>query len=288
MCRTLIRDCFSGDKLHQANSVMTIVIVFAPIFAPIIGGTIVVILNWRFIFLFLTIFSIFVFYLQFKYLKETCPHNPSKKSLFSTYALLYKEKSFLPYTLCLVFTFGGIAVFEASLGVLLGNVFKLNPQVIGLLFILPCPFFIVGSFAAGRLSAYCKLNSILFAGIVLAAASSVIMLLLSFIGTDLIGVMFPLCFYMMAAGLICPTATTGALEPLGNIAGTAGASLGGIQNLGAGILTLLSSFILQATQRPLSIFLTLISILSILVFWVFIKNKRFSHMEKRFATDFEI
>ncbi len=282
MFRTIMRDCFTGDKLQKANSIMTMAVVFAPLLAPIIGSALAVTFGWRAIFYFLFIFSIVLFFIECKFLKETKPKVQHPLTLWNKYKMLFKEKSFIPYTIILALIFGGIAVFEASLGIILGQIFKLNPEIISLLFILPCPFFFIGSYAAGRMSSYIQLNKIIFIGILIAFVSALCMLipgLFNFI--NLIIVILPLCFFMLSAGLLAPTATTGAIDPLGFIAGTAGAAIGGIQNIGAGICTTISSLIPQTTQIPLALILTILSFISLLIFLFMIRHKGFAHMEQR-------
>ena len=74
-------------------------------------------------------------------------------------------------------------------------------------------------------------------------------------------VLVPITLFMFGAGLLYPIATTCAINPLGEYAGTAGAVLGGGQNLGAGVFTAFFTLIPQTTQRPLALALLLISVL---------------------------
>jgi MFS transporter, DHA1 family, 2-module integral membrane pump EmrD len=77
--------------------------------------------------------------------------------------------------------------------------------------------------------------------------------------------MIPISSLMFGIGILCPTATTAALKPLGNIAGTAGSFLGGYQNIGAGLLTFISSMIPQTSQMPLALILTAVTVLMIIL-----------------------
>ena len=283
--RTVMRDCFTGNKLQKANSIMAMVVVFPPLLAPVIGSGLAICFGWRAIFIFLFIVSVAVFFFELKYLKETRPAGAEAFSTMEKYRMLFREPSFMPYALCLALGFGGISVFEASLGVIMSQVFHLTPEIISLIFILPCPFFLIGSYVAGRMSSYYTMNTIMFAGILGALGSSLFMLLPGLIGfVNLPIVIVPLCFYMFAAGMLAPTATTGALDPLGDIAGTAGAATGGIQNIGAGFFTMVSSLLPQTSQIPLAIILTIVSCLMLYVYLNLIRNKKFSHMERVEAT----
>jgi MFS transporter, DHA1 family, 2-module integral membrane pump EmrD len=149
MVRTIMRDCFEGEKLQKANSYMTMALVLAPLLAPIIGGLLAVQFGWRAIFMFLFIFALSVLIMQIFMLKETNP-DVNKASVMQRYKILFSNKSFFFYTSYLMLAFSGIAVFESSIGVVLGNVFKLSPGYTSIIFILPIPFYLFGSFYAGN------------------------------------------------------------------------------------------------------------------------------------------
>ena len=273
MCRTLMRDCFSGTKLQLSNSFLTMALIFAPLLAPLIGGVLTVYYGWRSVFLFLCVFAVIVLIAEMLFLPETKPEVPDC-SLLDKYREVLKNKTFLPYAAILTLVFSSIAVFEASFGILLGDVFHMDPATISILFILPLPFSFIGSFSAGFLGKRFPLNNIIFLNIALALISSLILLipgLLLYLNVYII--IIPICLLMFTAGTLAPTATTCAIEPLGAIAGTAGAVLGGLQNVGAGIFTSIASFIPQTTQRPLGFILTIQTILMLLIFLKYIWKK---------------
>ena len=265
MVRTLMRDCFTGTKLQKANSYMAMALVLAPLLAPIIGGFFAVHFGWRSIFMFLFIFALSVFILLIFLLKETNPE-VQKVSILQRYKILFREKSFFFYISYLMLTFSGIAVLETSIGVILGNVFKLSPEYTSYIFIIPIPFYLVGSYYAGKVVKIYSLDRIIFISIVIMAMSSVGLLITAQLKIlSITAIMFPISSLFFGAGILCPTATTAALKPYGNIAGTAGSFLGGYQNIGAGILTFISSLIPQTSQTPLALILTSVSTLMIIL-----------------------
>ena len=265
MVRTLMRDCFEGNILQKANSYMTMATVFAPLIAPIIGGFLAVRFGWRTVFLFLFLFSLTVLAMQFFLMKETKPETANISSI-ERYKILFNDKSFFFYITLLMLAFSGIAVFEASFGVLFGTVFKISPEVMSLLFIIPIPFYLTGSFYAGSLIKRYSLDRIILMSVIIILFSSVALFVISYIRIlTVTAILLPICSLMFGAGILCPTATTAALKPLGTIAGTAGAFLGGYQNIGAGTLTFVSSFIAQRNSMPLAVVLCGVSVLMILI-----------------------
>ena len=281
MCRTIMRDCYCGIELQKANSYMTIAVVIAPLLAPVIGGVLAVLFGWRCVFLFLFIFAGIVLFLEYKFLKETNPET-KKMSLKSRYIMLIKDKKFIPYVTCLTLGFSGIAVFEASAGVILSSKLGFSPEIVSVIFILPIPFFVLGSYISGKVIKYHPLETIISISIIIFALSSVSMLFFALLGyVNVYALILPIIGVMFALGGLFPTATTGAIQNLGTVAGISGAVLGGIQNIGAGLFTTLSSLIPQNTLLPLAVILTLQAVIMVIVYVKFIslrndvKNKKY-------------
>lgn len=55
----------------------------------------------------------------------------------------------------------------------------------------------------------------------------------------------PAALFFFGAGMLFPLATSGAMEPFPFLAGTAGALVGGLQNIGSGVLAWLSAMMPQ-------------------------------------------
>jgi DHA1 family 2-module integral membrane pump EmrD-like MFS transporter len=73
--------------------------------------------------------------------------------------------------------------------------------------------------------------------------------------------------FFFGAGMLFPLATSGAMEPFPFLAGTAGALVGGLQNIGSGALAWLSAMMPQTGQASLGLLMTLMGLL-ILLCWL--------------------
>lgn len=69
---------------------------------------------------------------------------------------------------------------------------------------------------------------------------------------------------LFGAGMLFPLATSGAMEPFPFLAGTAGALVGGLQNIGSGVLASLSATLPQTGQGSLGLLMTLMGLLIVL------------------------
>ena len=129
--RAAIADLLSGNELAKAYSLLGLILTIAPIIAPLIGGWINVILGWRFIFLFMTIFGLIFLLISFINITETLKNENRTKfkinNIFSSYLAIINNKNALFYIL---FSSSSSAVFFAFLAAspfLYINKFNLTP-----------------------------------------------------------------------------------------------------------------------------------------------------------------
>lgn len=263
MARTVMRDLFSGKALHRANSLMMMALVLPPLIAPVIGGQLSHLFNWRACFIFLTFFGFFCWLICMFIYPETNKHKGQSDPVLQKYAYVINNKAFQIYSLCTIQTFAGIAVLEAALGVLLGNRLALDPSTVSHLFIIPLPGYLLGSWLSGKLAQFISRDSIMLISLVLLTAGGFTMLIPGIMNCISIALLIiPATIYFIAAGMLAPAATTGATDPFPKLAGTAGAILGGLQNIGAGLITFLSAWLPQNNQLCLGILMTLLAIIA--------------------------
>ncbi|WP_153447745.1 multidrug efflux MFS transporter EmrD [Vibrio algicola] len=266
MARTLTRDCFSGAQLHKVNSLISMCLMFSPLVAPLLGGYLTEAFNWRGSYLFLALFSIGVTIIMFTHMKETLPKESRRYDSVSTsYRYVLSSRQFQGYLLCLVATFAGVALFEAAAGVLLAGKLKLAATTVSLLFIVPIPGYLLGaamsSWVASRHSEKRALNF----GLVAIAIGSLVIFIPGVFGyTNALTLVGGATIYFLGAGVLFPAATTGAISPFPHHAGTAGAILGGFQNFGAGLATLVAAMIPAQNQLPLGALMLTMSLLAVI------------------------
>lgn len=276
MCRTVTRDCFDGDQLHRANSLVSMGVIFSPLIAPVLGGYLSSAFEWQASYWFLLIFGTLVtIAMMFKF-DETLPkENRRNERVWVSYRYVLGNRRFQGYVLCLIATFAGIAVFEAAAGVLLGSVLKLDPKTVSILFILPLPGYLAGSWLSAVLAKQLGNTRVMYLGMLAIIAGALAIFIPGMAGlvtvSSLIGGAF---VYFIGAGVLFPAATTAAIQPFPHHAGTAGAVLGGLQNLGAGLATLAASMMRAEDQYSLGAVMTVMAILVVLsLLWVRHSNR---------------
>jgi len=266
MARTMPRDLYAGGALRHANSLLNMGILVSPLAAPVIGALLTHLFGWHACFIFLLLLCLSVGVTMLRWLPETRPAPLEKRALFSRYRPLLADATFIRYLIMLMGALGGIAVFEASCGVLMGGVLGLSSLTVSLLFILPIPAAFFGAWFAGRDNKpfpqlmWWSVNSCLLAG--------ALMWLPAWFGVmNIWTLVAPAALFFFGAGMLFPLATTGAMEPWPYMAGTAGALLGGLQNLGSGLAAWLSALLPQSGQFSLGMLMFAMALL-ILLCWL--------------------
>jgi MFS transporter, DHA1 family, 2-module integral membrane pump EmrD len=268
MSRTVMRDRYSGAELNRANSLVSMGVIFSPLLAPVLGGWLTEWLNWRAGYWFLFGFGAISTLAILIWFAETLP--PARRQplrVRAAYRHVLGNPRFQSNLLCLMATFAGLAVFEAAAGVLLGDVLGLNAKTVSVLFVLPLPGYLFGAWLSARLSFRLSQGRLMRLGIVFLGVGALIILLPGLFGivsaASLVG---GAAVYFIGSGILYPTATSCAIEPFPGQAGTAGAILGGMQNLGAGLVTLLAATFPMEGQLGLGAIMTAMVVLVALSF----------------------
>ncbi|WP_406664948.1 MFS transporter [Gallaecimonas sp. GXIMD1310] len=264
MVRTVPRDRYQGPMLTQVNGLMGMALVLSPMLAPVIGGALVSLFDWRACYLALLLLGAAVLLLQTYCFAETkAASEGSHGALWLTYRQTWQNPAFRHHLWPLLAVFSGVVVFEAVAGVLLGERLGLPAWLVSWLYVSPLPAYVGGSLLAALLAHRWRHRRLLQLGTSLLLIAALLQLLLAWLlPLSAWALLLPITLYFLAAGVIGPVATSGALRDCQHGAGTAGALLGGLQNLVAGAAAGLSSLIPQQTALPLAALLTLFAVLA--------------------------
>ena len=157
----------------------------------------------------------------------------------------------------------GIAAFEACSGVLMGAVLGLSSMTVSILFILPIPAAFFGAWFAGRPNK--RFSTLMWQSVICCLLAGLLMWIPDWFGVmNVWTLLVPAALFFFGAGMLFPLATSGAMEPFPFLAGTAGALVGGLQNIGSGVLASLSAMLPQTGQGSLGLLMTLMGLLIVI------------------------
>ncbi len=266
MARTMPRDLYAGTALRYANSLLNMGILVSPLLAPVIGGALAMVFGWRACYAFLLALCACVAFAMFRWLPETRPVQTEKRRMLASFRQLLGDSTFSCYLVMLIGALAGIAVFEASCGVLMGGVLGLSGLTVSILFILPIPAAFFGAWYAGRDGK--TFHTLMWHSVISCLLAGAMMWLPGWFGVmNIWTLIVPAALFFFGAGMLFPLATTGAMEPFPYLAGAAGALVGGMQNMGSGLATWFSAMLPQTGQFSLGLLMFAMALLILLCWW---------------------
>jgi MFS transporter, DHA1 family, multidrug resistance protein len=133
----LVKDGLSINQFAKAMSMIMLVMALAPLAAPIIGGAILTILSWHYIFVLLGVLAIIAIILFLRTIPETLPEE--KRSPFSfgkairNYIILLKNRSVMGYIVASAFYFAGMMSFITGCSFVYIEIYDVDPAHFGFL-----------------------------------------------------------------------------------------------------------------------------------------------------------
>ncbi|ALG09781.1 multidrug effflux MFS transporter [Kibdelosporangium phytohabitans] len=218
------RDVAEGAELVRLLAMLTTVGAIAPIVAPVVGGQLATVMDWRGIFVVLAGVGVALFILAATSLPETRPSG--MRGHTGEFRAVLRDRVF-PWFL-LVSMCGGAAFFTylASVSFVLQDSFSLSPQMFSLCFAANAVMSVIGAQvnrAVVRRAGPARMYAI---GTTTTALAALAMLVSVLLGAGLLGVLIPLALMMLTAGGSQANGSALALADHGERAGTAAALLG--------------------------------------------------------------
>ncbi|MEU1704453.1 multidrug effflux MFS transporter [Streptomyces sp. NPDC005706] len=247
IARAVVRDLFDGLAMARFFSSLMLVSGVAPIVAPLIGGQILRVTDWRGVFVVLTVAGAALTALVWARLPETLPparrHQGGVGEALRAMRGLLADAPFSGYLLAGGFAFASLFAYVSASPFVVQEIYGASPQTFSLLFGLnSVGLMITGQINGKLLVGRVALEKVLAVGLavtVLAAAALLLMSTGAFGEAGLVPVAAALFVLMSALGITLPNAQSLALLRTRHAAGSASALLG------------TSSFLIGAVASPL-------------------------------------
>jgi DHA1 family bicyclomycin/chloramphenicol resistance-like MFS transporter len=269
LSRAIARDLFSGERLARAMALIMIAMAAAPGFSPLLGGALDHTLGWRSEFAFVGLFAAVAAAAYAAVLGEThnstrIPLNPL--AIAKTYLGLSADRRFLIPAATVALIMGGLfAMFSAAPRVLIEGL-HFTPIQLGLFFAGTVMIVFAAGMLATKLAPRFGLDRSIQGGLLLAAAGSVAILLVSMFDPEFLPFLAAMSVFLLGMGIVNPLGTAQALSPFGEKAGAASALLGFWQMMGAAIGVWLAATISHQAMAALGLVLTAASLLALLLY----------------------
>ncbi|MDU5782155.1 MAG: multidrug effflux MFS transporter [Pantoea sp.] len=230
LSRAVARDMYSGHELTRFFALLMLVNGLAPIGAPVLGGVLMTLLNWRGIFVVLGATALLLILLARWKLHETLPpERRSQGSIFSAWAALGQvvvHRPFMGFCLTQAFMMSGMFAYIGASPFVLQQIYGLSPQAFSFCFAANGIGLVIASQTSARLCPLWGEYRVLKGGLTLAFAASSLLLLTGLTAAPLPLVLVALFFTIASNGVIATTASSLAMQSQGHHAGSASAVIG--------------------------------------------------------------
>ncbi len=256
IARAIVRDIGSGEVAAKLLAVLMAVTAIAPLVAPILGSGLLVLFSWQAIFVFLAAMGLALFWLTFRIGEETArktrPERLSFRFVFHAIGYLFRQRDFLVGMGISSLTFGGYASILSLGAVVVETEYGLSPAAFSTIFAIGALFILGGTVTVRMLVGPWGLRRIGVLAISVLALAATLQGVLFFLTPTLTIFWAAVCLYMLAFGLILPSAQAVAMEPAGEMPGFASSVLGSMLMVAGGIGASFAAMLYDGSHSAIS------------------------------------
>ncbi|GAB2799058.1 multidrug effflux MFS transporter [Streptomyces chlorus] len=247
IARAVVRDLYDGVAMARFFSTLMLISGVAPVVAPLIGGQLLRVTDWRGVFVVLTLLGVLMAAVVWVKLPETLEpaarHGGGVGEALGSMRRLLADRAFSGYVLTGGFAFACLFAYVAASPFVIQEIYGASPQTFSLLFgINSVGLMVMGQINGKVLVGRVRLDRVLGLGlaVVVAAATAILLMALGVFGdVGLVPMAVALFVLMSAMGITMPNTQALALMRVKHSAGSASALLG------------TSSFLIGALASPL-------------------------------------
>jgi DHA1 family bicyclomycin/chloramphenicol resistance-like MFS transporter len=270
IARAIVRDVHEGVEAARLYSVLIVVTGAAPIVAPIVGGQLLLVTDWRGLFVALAAVTAVVLAAAAFGLRETLPHarreDKGLREIGATFALVSRDRAFVSYSLTLGFAFAEMFAYIAASPFVLEDIHGVSPQAFSLVFATNAVGLMASSQVNRALVGRVGLRRLLGAGVAAGTAAGLCLLVVVLLDAGLPAILPCLFVAVASLGVVIPNATALALTPFPNVAGSASALIGATQFAFGAVAAPLVGAFGRDTAVPMAVAMATFGMLAAVVF----------------------
>jgi DHA1 family bicyclomycin/chloramphenicol resistance-like MFS transporter len=276
--RAIVRDLYAGPEAAKLLSLVTMIFAIAPAIAPILGGWVAEVFDWRTIFLGLFAYSCLLLWAASRLLPETLPVEQRQPfnaaSLWSSYKSVFGTLRFHAYAGTVAFNFVGLFIYVAAAPVFIIEHLHLSQREFGWFFIPSVSGIFIGSLLANRLAGRLTVGKQVRVGFLLMGGAAIVNLLYhTWLPAMVPWSVAPVFFYTIGMSLCAPGVTLMVLDLFPTHRGVAASCQSFVQTMLGAVAAGVLAPILSASALVLAIG-QVACVLIALAFWRVGRSRR--------------
>lgn len=264
--KSIATDLYDGKALAKFFSVASIVQGLAPIFAPVLGGFLLEIMDWKGIFFMLFLLALVIVIMLFFFKESLSPANRVTEGIsrvFKNYGGVLKNKQFMLYVAVQSFAMGTMFTYISASPFIFQEHYGVSPLAYSICFGANGFAIMMGSLLSMRFQ---SIRRGMGTGSLLFWIMSLVVAVTLLLNIPVQGIEMAFFLQMFCLGLILPTSMTLALNMERENSGNASAILGFLTFLAGGIVSPLTG--LGNMIATTAILITMCSSLTLLTAWI--------------------
>ncbi|CDG88454.1 Bcr/CflA family multidrug efflux MFS transporter [Xenorhabdus bovienii] len=242
----LMRDMFTKDEFSRSMSFVTLVMIIAPLLAPMLGGLMMVWFNWHAIFWSISIAGVITAFLVAFFIRETLPKERRQrfnlKTIFNQFAMLFRQRQVLFYILASGFSFAGMFSFLSAGAFVYIDLNGVSAQHFGYYFGLNIIFLFIMTMINSQCVRKYGASKMLHFGVFVQFVMGLWLLFSTVLDLGFISLVFGVAIYISGISMITSNAMAVVLDDYPHMAGTVASLAGTIRfSIAALVGTILSS-----------------------------------------------
>jgi len=255
--QAMVRDLYDRNESARVLSLNLLVTASAPVIAPLLGGQVLLLFDWRAIFWVLVAFGAVSFLVALalpETLSESRRQEAHPLAMLLGYVELFRSRRYVGYVTCSTLYFWCLFAFIAGSPFVYIEYFGVPPQYYGFLFGINTIGMMTSSYINSRIVVQRGADRLLRIACAIGAAGSVVLLAVSVGGFGAAaGIALPLFVVLSLVTMVASNAVSGALSVFPNRAGAAAAMAGALQFGGGAFASAMVGALADGTPRPMTI-----------------------------------
>ncbi len=265
----VVRDIYDGKEAAKVFSVISMIMLIAPMLAPVVGTTILYFSSWQYIFVFLSVYSVLVLFLISR-LPETSP-KIKEGNLFSNYKKVLLNKNAVFLIIAGSLGTSGFFIFITKASFIYMEYFEMPPVYFAGIFSLNAIGIMVVTKVNVTLLERFSIFRLLKTGILFQAViASIIYLIGDYL--NLYGVIVSLVLYISMLGLVFGNVMSLLLQNFKTLSASATALNGVAGFIVAALIGFLASYFHNGTLERVFMMMMFVSLGSLFIFTFFVKK----------------
>lgn len=264
--RAIVRDSRAAHEAPRSMGYMASAMALAPALAPLLGGQMLLIFDWRASFWLTAVFGGGVLVAVWLILGETAPKAKAPTSWLRGYLegfrVVVRDRRFVGLMIAATSASAAFNIFFSAGPILLINVMGVSAALFGWFTLAWAGNFVIGSLVQGRLQGMVKSINLIAWGQLVLIAGALGMMITALAGyVTPLALIIPLILMGWGNGLNMPNAMANALAAVpGHHVGAASALMGFVQMLAAALLTVLMGYVPHTTQFNIGLGIALVGL----------------------------